>query len=188
MDARLENRPGEAGYSVIEGLIAAALLLIVTVGVIPLFTRSMINNLRGNDSTRISNGAVDELERATEAPFNSGDMSLAALADERIDTTVIALKQLPGNPAGGLSMRWEPVATLPSGDEPDMLRRRTLRQFTFSDFNALEPDDSFLNPLPEGTEEQAIHIKVVDLDFFDANRDPLMTEDPSYAVRLIKVF
>jgi hypothetical protein len=188
MDARLENRPAEAGYSVVEGLIAAALLLIVTVGVIPLFTRSMINNLRGNDSTRISNGAIDELERSLEAPFNSGDTSLAPLTDERIDTTVIALKQLPGNAAGGLSMRWEPLATLPSGDEPEMLRRRTLRQFDMDDFNPTDPDASFQNPLPEGSQEQDIEVKVVDLDFFDANRDPLMTEDPSYAVRLIKAY
>ena len=62
----------EAGFSVIEGLIAALLLLIVTLGILPLFSRAMNNNVKGNDSTRQSNAAIDAFESAVALPFNSG--------------------------------------------------------------------------------------------------------------------
>lgn len=186
MDPRLEVRSNEAGFSVIEGLIAAALLLIVTLGVLPLFTRSMANNLRGNVSTRQANGTVDEFERLTALPLNAGDTSLLA-GNSRVTDTVIALKQLPGNPTGALSYRWEPAATLPPGDRVDTLRRSTLRQFPFHDFNFQEPESSLLNPEPVTAEERNIHLKVIDVEFFDPIRDPSLA-DPDYEVRLYKVF
>ena len=40
-----ERRP-EAGFSLIEVLIASMLLLFIVIGVLPLFSRSMINNLQ----------------------------------------------------------------------------------------------------------------------------------------------
>jgi hypothetical protein len=186
MDPRSENRSSEEGFSIIEGLIATALLLIVTVGILPLFTRSMANNLRGNVSTRQANGTVDEFERLTSLPFNTGDTSLLAGAS-RVTDTVIALKQLPDNPAGALSYRWEPAATLPPGDRVDTLRRSTLRQFPLSDFNFQEPESSLQNPVPLGLDETDIHLKVIDIEFFDPNRDAALA-DPDYAVRLYKGF
>jgi hypothetical protein len=186
MDPRSENRSSEEGFSIIEGLIATALLLIVTVGILPLFTRSMANNLRGNVSTRQANGTVDEFERITSLPFNTGDTSLLA-GDSRVTDTVIALKQLPDNPAGALSHRWEPAATLPPGDRVDTLRRTTLQQFPFYDFNFREPDASLQNPEDFSFPPEQIHLKVIDVEFFDPNRDPALT-DPDYAVRLYKVF
>ncbi|MEZ5313277.1 MAG: hypothetical protein R2862_06270 [Thermoanaerobaculia bacterium] len=88
-------RTSEAGFSLIEGLVAAALLLIVTVGILPLFSRAMQNNAKGNDSTRQSNGAVDELERSISMPFNSGPMDIVNGATQNVETRVIALKNPP---------------------------------------------------------------------------------------------
>ena len=72
-------RHSEAGFSLIEGLIAAALLLLVLVSILPLFTQSMLNNATGNDSSYISNAAVDGFER-----ISSRELPSALLASEEL--------------------------------------------------------------------------------------------------------
>jgi hypothetical protein len=187
---RENSSSAESGYSVVEGLIAAALLLIVTVGILPLFARSMANNVSGNDQTRQSNGAVDEFERSTSLPFNSGDMSLL-LGNDRVDDTVIALKKLsvsPGEPDTVMSTRWELPANLGTDDLQQTVRRRRLRQFPFDEFNATTPGASFQNPLPQGTPDSAVIFKVVDVTIFDADNDPLAQLPSTYRLRLIETY
>jgi len=52
-------RASEAGFSVVEGLIAAALLVFILIGVLPLFERSRLNLMQGNDSTQVANAVID---------------------------------------------------------------------------------------------------------------------------------
>ena len=52
----------ESGLSLIEVVIAAAVLLVVAIGSLPLFVRSTFNNLRGLDSTQASQHAISEQE------------------------------------------------------------------------------------------------------------------------------
>jgi len=47
----------DAGFSIIEALIAAAILLIIALGLLPLFTRSISDNVSGNDATQATNGS-----------------------------------------------------------------------------------------------------------------------------------
>lgn len=67
----------EAGFSIIEGLVSMAVLLIVVVGLIPLFTQSMINNLAGSHMTQATNFATDGFEEIFELDFEDGRLTLA---------------------------------------------------------------------------------------------------------------
>ena len=182
MNERRTKR-GEAGFSVIEGLIAAALLLIITVGVLPLFSRSMLNNVRGNDATRQSNGAVDELERSSSLPFLSGGMSVPAGATESVEESAIAVVHLPGNEQV-VSSTWAPYASLTPGDV--VLRRtRTLQQYSFNDYR---DDNSFDVALEGDAEQRLTHIKVLDVVFEEPLNAANTNWKTHYTVRAIQAY
>lgn len=176
--------PGsEAGFSVIEGLIAALLLLVITLGILPLFSRAMNNNVKGNDSTRRANGVTDAFETAVALPFNSGAMSLTA-GNALTVTETIALKRV-ASPTGGenqaLSSRWELPAALASGDIRMLDRVRRLQQYSFDDF---ADNQTFDNPLDASTEPRLVHLKVMDVTVLD----PQVTESQPYVVRVVQAY
>ena len=178
------RRSSEAGFSVIEGLIAALLLLIVTLGILPLFTRSIKNNLKGNDSTRQSNAAIDAFESAVALPFNSGDMTVVPATTETVVIETLALKKIASPGIGGdatLSMRWEPAASVVYPDIPVLNRQRTLRQYSFDDF---ADNQSFDAPLDGAAEARLVHLKVVDLEL----RDGSGTSNQAYRLRTIQAY
>lgn len=78
-DSGTRPRAGEAGFSVVEGLVAALLLAIILIGVLPMIDRSMQNNLQGNDATRESNAVVDKLDELYALQFNSPELTIQAL-------------------------------------------------------------------------------------------------------------
>lgn len=175
--------PSEAGFSILEGLIAALLLLVVTLGILPLFSRAMNNNVKGNDSTRQSNGAIDAFETAVALPFNSGAMTVAAGTSVAV-TETLALKKV-ATPTGGIdqaiSTRWELPADLGSDDVPVMNRVRTLQQYSFDDF---ADNQTFDNPLDADTEPRLVHFKVVDVSLQDATS----ASAQQYQVRIIQAY
>ena len=159
---------GEAGFSIIEGLIAALLLLIVTLGILPLFSRAMNNNVKGNDSTRQASGATDAFETSVALPFNSGAMTVPGGATSLVTTESIALKKI-ASPTGGadqaISTRWEPLGSLGSDDHPVMNRQLTLQQYSYDDY---ADDQEFDTPLNGDTQPRLVHFKVVEVDLLDA--------------------
>lgn len=77
---------GQAGFSLIEGLVAIAVLLIIVVGIIPLFTQAMVSNAAGRHMTQASNFASDGFETLLQMPLNNelltvpvGDMGVATI-------------------------------------------------------------------------------------------------------------
>ena len=95
----------EAGFSLIEALIAALLLLFIVIGVLPLFSRAMMNNIQGNDSSNISNSAVGGFEELLALPFDNQALTLPGGAAENTTTQVYSLHHnewiLPGRPRRG---------------------------------------------------------------------------------------
>lgn len=68
----------ESGFSLIEVTIAAALVLIVAVGVLPMFTQAMVNTQAGSDSSFVSNAARTRVEELFQAPWDSPLVTLTA--------------------------------------------------------------------------------------------------------------
>ncbi|MCP3961586.1 MAG: hypothetical protein GY719_27405 [bacterium] len=59
---RTVGKPGEEGFSLVEGLIAAALLLVVAVGILPLFMRALESNISGGRSSQITTFVSADIE------------------------------------------------------------------------------------------------------------------------------
>ncbi len=68
--------PSEAGFSLIEGLMAAALLLVVAIAVLPLFMRALESNVRGGRASEVSALATGELEMINQATVDRDDWQL----------------------------------------------------------------------------------------------------------------
>jgi prepilin-type N-terminal cleavage/methylation domain-containing protein len=71
------RRPrASAGFSLIELMIAAALLAFIALGLIPLFVQSMQNNETGSDYSAGSNGSKSGLEVTAQVDIRSKTMEL----------------------------------------------------------------------------------------------------------------
>jgi len=93
---------GEAGFSMIEALIAAAVLLILAVGMIPLFARAMINNALGNDYTQATAHGLTGLEKPEKLPLTNID-----LAGTRVQYVEKGLQT--GSPVSDLDWKYTPT-------------------------------------------------------------------------------
>ncbi len=78
------HRPAR-GFTLIEVLIAAALLLGIALGVVPLFIRGIVSNVEGFDHTQVTNAARDRAEAFYQFPFNSEPLTLLAGTDRIYD-------------------------------------------------------------------------------------------------------
>lgn len=140
------GRPAaEAGFSLIEALIAALLLLFIVLGVLPLFSRAMMNNIQGNDSSNISNGAVEGFEQLLALPFDNQLLTLAGGVTQRDITQVYSLKH----------NEWVLPTDLASGDEAQYTRTLRLEYFQFDDLE----DGSLDDPLAGDFDPTYIQLK-----------------------------
>ena len=114
----LRRRRRAAGFSLLEVLIAAALLLAVAVGILPLFTRSLTSNLEGNEATQLSNGAIDTLEDMAGDRFNAGDMTWTGTGTS--STSAWEFQPLESD-------EWK--TALATGETAQYSRRMVLRQY-----------------------------------------------------------
>ena len=123
-----QSRPRASGFSLIEGLIAAALVLAIALGVLPLFTRSMINNEGGSDFTQISNAAKSRAEELFELPFNSPLLAINTGTD-RIFEEYLSQRD----------KTWKPGVEADATADSDlalMRRTSTIRQFNINDLSS----------------------------------------------------
>lgn len=132
----------ESGYSLVEVLIATLLFFFIAIGVIPLFTRSMVANRAGRDATSASQYGLSRVEALMAPPFNT---------------------VLPGTASEYFSINdeeWKPGATAPSGDSEAWTRVTTVSQHSLSD---LEDDGVLDEALPDDAPESEVHLKLIEV-------------------------
>lgn len=128
----------ERGFSVVEGLIAAALLLIVTIGVLPMFTRAIINNSQGRQASEVSNRARNTLEELAQLPYDDLAVTIPDGSDSLVTTHYW----------NSITEQWE--LTAPASGNLLYTRTTTVRYF---DVSAL---DTGATGLPEFERSEAI--------------------------------
>jgi len=164
---------GEAGFSLIEVLIAAAVLLLILIGILPLFERSRLNLMQGNLATKTSNAAIDVSERLLAAQFSSFETNLPdSTADELTVTDYFLLNE----------DAW--ATTIPSGDFAQLTRETTLSQFgvpSLLDDN----DDPFENALPGNEPTGNVHYKRFSVEISDPRSS---NSTPIYRIVTIQSF
>ena len=153
---RLPLHSGAAGFSVVEALIAALILMFIALGLIPLFARALRDNTAGADATQASNHGRARLEEYQQLPFNNQDLTLApgALAHGRDESWALGARDAFGDDDEG----WWPGT--PS-DRGLVLwtRTTTVRQFGINDLD----DGRLTDPLPGGTQPAFVHLKEVEV-------------------------
>ncbi|HEV7668093.1 MAG TPA: hypothetical protein VGS22_06185 [Thermoanaerobaculia bacterium] len=113
----------ERGFSVVEVLIAAGILLFILLGLLPIFTRSAMSNSSGNQYTQLTNAAKSELERLIDLPLDNTEVTVPAGVTERVITTYYS----------GISKTWVDTTKLGS-EEPVWNRKVTVRQCDLAGF------------------------------------------------------
>lgn len=129
-----------AGFSLIEVLVASVILLVIALGLVPLYTRSIRSNIEGFDYTRVSNAAKSRAEEFLQLPWNSDRLTLVGGQNERQFQDFYS----------HLEHEW--VEALDAGDQALFTRTATVRQFSLADLT---------NPLDGGAPLEAVHIKEI---------------------------
>jgi type II secretory pathway pseudopilin PulG len=191
MEVRLVDREGtvarlsslEAGFSMIEALIAAAILLIIALGLIPLFTRSILDNNSGNDATQATNHGKTRLEDLIQLPFNHQRLEVPAGAQvgQSVETWTTGALNQTGDP----NERWWDGTAPPAGSGEALWTRTTrVRQFSVNDL-----DDGVLdNPQPGGTQPIFVQLKEVEVQLENGKRGTLLGGNQALTVRVVKPF
>jgi type II secretory pathway pseudopilin PulG len=182
---RIAVRPAvpEAGFSMIEALIAAAILLIIALGLIPLFTRSILDNNSGNDATQATNHGKTRLEDLIQLPFNHERLEVPAGA--QVGQSVEAWTTGALNQAGDPNERWWAGATPPAGSGELLWRRRTrVQQFSIADLD----DGTLDNPQPGGTQPIFVQLKEVEVQLENGKRGTLLGGNQAITLRVVKPF
>jgi len=178
----------EAGFSLIEALIAAALLLIISLGLIPLFARSIADNTTGSDSTQATNHGKTQLEELIQAPFGGQEVTVpvgAEMAETRESWAQGDPEEVgdadegwwPGQPTDKGTVLWERVTRV--------------RQYSISDLD----DGKLDNPLPGGTQASAVQLKEIEVELENPKRQSILrggsgggANRSELTLRMIKAF
>ncbi|MEO8093843.1 MAG: prepilin-type N-terminal cleavage/methylation domain-containing protein [Pseudolysinimonas sp.] len=68
---KARRQPSAAGFSLIEAMIAAAIFLVIAIGILPLFVRSMTNNATGAELIQKVTQSRSRVDEFVQLPFNS---------------------------------------------------------------------------------------------------------------------
>ncbi len=129
---RRSTHRSRQGFSMIEALIATAIIGGVAVGVIPLFARAMSDTKAGTDNTRVSNYSKSEEEDFSREPFAN---FTAAVPTGQTQGQVVQY-------IDPTSKQWVTVANLAAVPKnPNIVWTRTI---TYKAYNAKDLDDDHL--------------------------------------------
>jgi competence protein ComGC len=138
----------EAGFTIVEGLVAALILAVVLIGILPMITRSMQNNLQGNDATNEANAVTDTVESLYSLPYKNPEVTVAAGSTSLVTTDYFLLS----------TNTWSPTTT---ANDDQYTRTVTVEYFGGADLR----DDGVLNtPLDGGSLPGAVQLKRLTLD------------------------
>jgi hypothetical protein len=176
--------------------VAAGLLLVVLVGLLPLFMRSIMENVEGRESTQVSNHGRSELETFKQLRFNNPELDITTGTE-----TVVQQYWTMGDPDYVGDEQW--VDTVPAGEFGLWDRTTTVRQYGINgiidnDLDGIidqiigledaDYDGQLDNPLPGGSLPGAIHLKEVDVQVLTESERALAGEPVDIRMRSLKAF
>lgn len=117
------RRPSAAGFSIVEVLVAAVILAVIALGLIPLYTRSIRSNVEGFDYTQVSNFAKSRAEEYMQLPFGAAQLTVPVGATELEVEDYYSAQ----------SDEWvDTLDELAEDEKPLFIRTTTVRQFQAS--------------------------------------------------------
>lgn len=158
-----------------------AVLLIVVVGLIPLFTQSMVNNVAGRQMTQATNFTADGFEEIFQLGFEDDRLTLAAgsnalriaelfASGQQIGSPVEVLRQDLSETDGNADLDYEAVIEAFDDDDvaaAEYLRVITVRQFPLSAARdeQLTVDEQLDGDFPPN----AVNLKLIEITVVSVN-------------------
>jgi len=150
-----------AGFTLIEALIAAAILGFIAIGVLPLFLRAMVNNKQGSDSTVVTTFSKTNLEALDAIPFDGTAVTIPPGSTSLVVVDWYA--QQSALKVGGTNGKWivtctgttaSCAATPPPTGQGLVLWKRTttVQQYSVTDLTFSSPEDG-------STSSDFVHLK-----------------------------
>lgn len=123
------DAPGERGFTLIEVVIALVILMIVSIGVVPLFFYSITNNSGANDRAITLAVAQRELEKLRDTPFASiattnatGTTSTVTSAGRSYTVVSVVCGDATCDPNSSATLRTIRMTVTPQGAGPGWVR------------------------------------------------------------------
>lgn len=181
------GRAANGGFSLIEVLVASLLLLVIALGLIPLFTRAMLDNANGRDATTATNFDRTHLETMSAIPFDFAKMTVPngqpyLEAKEFYSRGDITIDSDSGE-------GWKTGTPSSYLDRARWTRRTRVRQYQAIDVK----NHVFASPKVGGTEEAFVQIKEVEAMIEGLNQDKTMIGNilgggPQVTFRLLSAY
>ena len=155
MNRKPANRDPESGFSLVEAMVAALLLLLIAVGILPLFVNSVTNNAQGQDSSTAANFARARLEEFEQLAFDDPRMQITAGTERSFDEIYLFKDR-----------KWIDGTVPPAGDWALWGRKTLIHQYGATSFPGMPgvvPPYSYETKLPAGTLAGSIHLKEIEV-------------------------
>ncbi len=162
------RRSQEGGFSIIEVLVGFFILLLVLIGLLPMFTRSVVQNIAGREATVVTNHGGTQLESLQQVTFNNWEVEVTA---GTVRQTVDYWAQGLQDKLGDETWTDDPGTEVASWERTTEVRQFSINGVVDTDLDGvldglvgIEDDDYdgyFDNPLQAGTTPNAIHLKEV---------------------------
>lgn len=174
---------GEAGFSLVEALIATGILLMIAIGVIPLFATSIMNNTRGSDSTTSTNYSRSQVENLLQLPFSSPSLTVPASASQEETDEWWA----PGatNAINDSSEGWKDASVTP---KPVSTMSPWTRTTIITQYSVAAIDNGLLDPKTEAengtTPANNVHLKMISVEVDSAKAGVFSQDTSKYGAAL----
>ncbi|HUO86284.1 MAG TPA: hypothetical protein VM617_02750 [Thermoanaerobaculia bacterium] len=167
-DGRRAPRRQAAGFSLVETILAALILMVVALGVLPLFSRAMASNLSGSEATSLSNMAATRAEELYQLPFDHPQLTVPVGDTEAITDEVWVEED----------GTWIEAEDLAIGDTVTWTRQTRIRQFNVNDLLGTSP-----TPLEGGSPPGAVQIKEIEVEV-STGREGSIALGPARSLRV----
>jgi len=158
-----DRRRCEAGFNLIEMLIGIGLLFIISLAVVPLFSRAASLNNFGRESTVVAGYGRTVQEEYAQLPFAATRLTLTAgteLVSNEFWVPETVTSSDPTDPLDPALGDWVDAASL-AGRQPQWQRELRVRQFSVNDLN---DDNEFNSPLAASADFNFVHLKEVQVE------------------------
>jgi Tfp pilus assembly protein PilV len=144
------TRNPESGFSLVEALVAALLLLLIAVGILPLFVQSIVNNAQGQDSSTAANYARARLEEFEQLSFDDARLAITAGDESKFDEIYLFNGK-----------KWIDGTVAPAGDWALWSRTTLIHQYGAVEWNTAPY--SFETRLPSTAKPIDVHLKEIEV-------------------------